>query len=74
MTREEHIVHLEKRIKRANLVGDYIGADNDRLLLNDLRKISDKEYCVYIKLRARYAEHSTIAGIQSGNIHVSKNR
>jgi len=69
MTRQEHIAKLEKRIKRANAMGDYIGADNDRLLLEDLKKVTDKEYAVYIKLRGRYAEHSTISGIQSTRIH-----
>jgi len=74
MTRQDHIDILQARIKRANLMGDYIGADNDRLLLEDLKKVTDKEYAVYIKLLGRYAEHSAFSGIQSGKLHGSKVR
>lgn len=63
MTRQEHITQLERDLKCAKICGDYIGADDARILLEDLKKITDKEYESYIKVKKMYAEHSKMSGI-----------
>lgn len=65
MTKQEHLEILKGRRRRANAFGDRLGANEITLEIEELEKVTDKEYSTYIKVRKLYAEHSTISGIVS---------
>lgn len=58
MTRQEHIVDLEKKIKRAKAYGDYIGLSDCEYLLADLKRLSDSEYGSYLKVQRLFCTAS----------------
>jgi hypothetical protein len=65
MTKQEHLEILNGRLRRASAYGDRLGANEIKLEIYELEKVTDKEYDTYIKVKKMYAEHSTISGIIS---------